>query len=154
MITKHFSDPAEINAVLDSVQVGTVATIDDGGSPYMTPVNYVRIENALYFHSSLDGRKLDNIERDGRVCFSAYAMHRLVLGEKSCDCSVRYGSVICFGRAELMPECEEKQTALRLLSEKYFERELEPPTMECCGTTAVVKIVIEKMTGKRNVDNP
>ncbi len=35
----------------------------DGHEVYVVPVNYVRIGDALYFHSALEGRKVDVLNR-------------------------------------------------------------------------------------------
>jgi nitroimidazol reductase NimA-like FMN-containing flavoprotein (pyridoxamine 5'-phosphate oxidase superfamily) len=62
-------DPQEIERILGSATIGRIATNGADGYPYITPVNFVHQEGNIYFHSALKGEKLENLERDPKVCF-------------------------------------------------------------------------------------
>lgn len=126
---------------------GTLATVVDNGYPYTTPLNYAYQNGEIYFHSALNGQKLDNITHHNKVCFSVVG-HEKLLPEKF---NTEYDSVIAFGKAYVVTEEEEKKKALMLLVEKYSREYTEQGTeyiAKAINTVAVYKIQIEHMTGK------
>jgi len=133
---------------------GRLATCDPAGQPYITPLNYLYHGGKIYFHSNLDGRKLDNIAANSRVCFEVSATAKLtVTNDRPCNCSTRYTSVLAFGIARIVSDEAEKKTLLNLLVERYaagkpFTQVEEKHAASC----AVVEIAVEQITGKMNVD--
>jgi len=133
---------------------GRLATCDAAGQPYITPLNYLYHEQKIYFHSKLNGRKLDNIAENGRVCFEVSAAAKLtVLNDRPCNCSTRYTSVLAFGVARVLSDEAEKAALLNLLVERYaegeaFQRVEEKDAAGC----AVVEIAVEQLSGKMNID--
>ncbi len=71
MRRKHseVTDPKEIQRILSLTTIGRLATVGQDGFPYITPVNFVSLEEKIYFHCAPKGEKLDNLTRDPRVCF-------------------------------------------------------------------------------------
>ena len=149
---EHFTDRATIERMLSESRHGVLATASLDGQPYATPINHYYRDGKLYFHCALHGRKLDNILANPQVCFTVYEAQRLMLGEKVCDCSQRYESVICFGNARLLEDSAMKADILTRLTEHYAGREFAPPAPARVDGTAVVEITVTEMTGKRNVD--
>jgi uncharacterized protein len=149
-ITSH----AEIEAVLLEAQVGCLGTVGLDGQPYVTPHNFLYRDGRIYIHSALTGRKLEHLARDGRVCFTAYVAEKLVLGAKACDCAMRYRSVIATGHAHLVHDVVRRRELLTALTERYMEHEVEPPPPERVAATALIEIMVEELTGKRNFDRP
>lgn len=151
MPKKWISDRFEIDDILNESQVGSFATINLDGSPYVVPVNYVYYNGKIYFHCALKGRKLENIKHNPRVCFSVYITDRIVLAKKADDTSVRYRSVIVNGKARLIDDPDIKMEVLIALTAKY-NKNSDPPSFECVSRTGIVEIEIEEITGKKNVD--
>jgi nitroimidazol reductase NimA-like FMN-containing flavoprotein (pyridoxamine 5'-phosphate oxidase superfamily) len=52
----EITDKNIINQVLDNTEYGTLALCYNN-RPYSLPINFVRVENILYFHGSLKGKK-------------------------------------------------------------------------------------------------
>ncbi len=144
-------DRCEIDAILDEAQIGSLATVNPDGSPYVIPVNYVYHNGKIYFHCALKGKKLDNIKHDPKVCFSVYILDRFVLTKRADNTSVRYRSVVVNGKAKLVNDPIAKMEALVALTDKY-NRNSDPPSFECVSRTGIVEIEIEQVTGKKNVD--
>jgi hypothetical protein len=142
----------ELEAVLAEAQVGCLGTVGLDGQPYVTPHNFLYRDGRIYIHCALAGRKLENILRDDRVCFTVYAADRLVLGERACDCAMRYRSVIAIGRAALVHDQARRRELLKALTERYTGQAVEPPTPERVAGTALIEIFVEELTGKRNYD--
>jgi nitroimidazol reductase NimA-like FMN-containing flavoprotein (pyridoxamine 5'-phosphate oxidase superfamily) len=74
-----------------------------------------------------------------------------VEGERACDCTTRYQSVLCFGTTRIFPDGQEKVELLTALSEKYTDRALIMPTLEMAQEATLIEIRVAEMTGKRNV---
>ncbi len=147
-ITSH----AEMAAILSEAQVGCLGTVGLDGQPYVTPHNFLYRDGRIYIHSALTGRKIEHIERDGRVCFTAYVAEKITLGDKPCDCAMRYRSVIASGQAHLVHDVVRRRELLTALTERYTGHSVEPPAPERVAATALIEIFVEELSGKRNFD--
>jgi nitroimidazol reductase NimA-like FMN-containing flavoprotein (pyridoxamine 5'-phosphate oxidase superfamily) len=145
---------AEAREFLRAGTEGRLATCDQAGQPYITPLNYLFHDERIYFHSKFDGRKLDNIAGNDRVCFEVSSIAKLtVSSDRACGCATRYSSVLAFGVARVLSDDAEKAALLNLLVEKYAGGKafhlVEKVDAAGC---AVVEIRVEQISGKRNVD--
>ncbi len=132
---------------------GHLATCDASGQPYVTPLNYIYYQGRIYFHCAHEGRKLDNLAANDRVCFEVSRVDKMVFGQESCGCSTRYTSVLVFGRARIVEDIERKKQVLDAMVEKFaFGRAFSPITLRAAGKCAVVEIAVESIHGKKNVD--
>ena len=149
----------QIKEILKRCRIGRMATIGADGYPYITPVNYVYWQEAIYFHCAHKGEKMDNLRRDPRVCFEV----DIPLAYKGTDCEPQapvcqvhqfYHSVIIRGRAEVIETPEEKVGALNALMAvhegiaDFCLITAETPAVAAC---AVVAVRIESMTGKSDL---
>ncbi len=147
--------PADALAFLTQETVGHLATNDPSGYPYITPLNYVYYQGKIYFHCALEGRKLDNLAADNRVCFEVSRLDKKVFRPLPCKCSTRYTSVLVFGTARLVADPARKLELLQALTETYAQGQnfapIEPdfPKVARCH---VVEISIDSIHGKSNVD--
>ena len=147
----HQLPQSEVHALLNRSLTGSLSTIDSDGAPYSVPIHFVFLDGAIYFHGLPAGQKLDNLKADLRVCFSVYEMRAFLLDPdgKPCDTNTAYVSAVVRGTAKLLDIQEEKRRVLSAIVAKYTPqlagREL--PSNMVKGT-AVVQIIIEKMTGK------
>lgn len=133
--------------ILAEAEYGTLATMGQDGYPYATPLNYVLHENIIYFHTALDGHKLDNIDFIPRVCFSVVGYHKLLADKFDTE----YDSVTVYGTAAKVVDPAEKRQALLGLVEKYSydwrDQGLEYIDGGSCAAI-VYKINIQHVTGK------
>ena len=145
---KQIHDPEQIEAVIRAATVCFLA-LCDGDQPYVVPLNFGHAEGALYFHSAVEGRKLDLIRRCPRVGFALEAGHAVVSAAHPCNWSVRYRSVVGEGRAVIVTDPAQKRFALdRILAQygagpgDYDERRL--------AATCIFRVDIDRMTGKQS----
>jgi nitroimidazol reductase NimA-like FMN-containing flavoprotein (pyridoxamine 5'-phosphate oxidase superfamily) len=145
----------EMELMMERMPVGRLAVITEDG-PYVIPVNYLFFEGSIYFHSGRSGRKMEALQADSRVCFLVDEIGPQVLWEQGCGISQVYKSVVCFGKAEFVDGPVEKRTILEAMVQKYVPSSypLSPMTDEKIKRTAVVRIVIDSMSGKENVLTP
>jgi uncharacterized protein len=150
---KEIKNEDVVAELLNSSHVGRLGTVGPDGYPMVKPLNFVYSGNTIYFHSALEGEKIDHIRKDARVCFEvdlpvAYARS----GESPCDTDYLYRSVIIRGRASLVEAEKEKAVVLRMLVEKYEPaRDVAEFPQSKIAITAVVRIDIETMTGKEDL---
>ncbi|HSP47995.1 MAG TPA: pyridoxamine 5'-phosphate oxidase family protein, partial [Clostridiaceae bacterium] len=137
----------------DAIQIlvrgeyGTRSTVGEDGYPYGLPVNYVVIGDRIYIHCAKEGKKLHNIAYSDKVAFSVVGKAVVVPEEFSTN----YESVVIYGRAQQISGVE-KGEALFGFIEKYSPNRIEEGR-EYIGrmenATAVLRIEIERVTGKR-----
>ncbi len=154
-----FSDQEEIEELLTRCRVGRLATIGQDGYPYITPLNYVYWQGAIYFHCARKGEKLDNIDLDDRVCFEvdlplAYLDTRFDREASPCSVTQFYKSVVIRGRAERVSKQREKVGALNALMashegvKSFHSITEETAAVDRC---TVVAIRIDTLSTKSNI---
>jgi nitroimidazol reductase NimA-like FMN-containing flavoprotein (pyridoxamine 5'-phosphate oxidase superfamily) len=142
---KAMQDGAIID-LLQNREYGVLSTVDGNEQPYGVPLNYVLMNNCIYFHCALEGHKLDNLALNHKVSFCVVGRTNLLPAEFSTE----FESVIVFGRASVIAG-EERYQALKALIEKYspeFVSEGSAYIEKFDSRTRVVKIEIDRMTGK------
>jgi len=137
----------EIEAIIAGAEVCRIA-LADGGVPYLVPVCFGYRGERLYFHSAPQGRKLDMIRKNNRVCFEMETGCAVLKTGEPCRWGMAYSSVVGFGRAFILAGGEEKIEALDIIMAHYGgDRGGYSP--QALDTVTVVKIEIESMTAKR-----
>ena len=139
----------DMEVLLERMPVGRLAVTTEDG-PYIVPVNYLFFEGSIYFHSGQTGRKIEALQADSRVCFLVDEVGPQVVWEQGCGVSQIYESVICFGKTEFVEEPVEKRRILEAMVRKFVPQDhfLKDQNI---AKTAVIRIVIESMSGKANV---
>ncbi len=84
----------------------------DGGQPYIVPMSFGYDGEALYFHAASQGRKIDVLTKNNRVCFEFYILHDVIRADRPCRWGMRYESVIGFGTAEHIWDLQAREKAL------------------------------------------
>lgn len=147
---REITDFDEIVSVIERCDVCRLA-LNDSDYPYIVPLNFgMRIENGkivLYFHSALEGTKLDLIKRDNRASFEMDCGHKLVTVLGSGSCTMNYESVIGRGIIEFVSE-NEKYDALKVLMSHYHKEDF-PFNENVIPRTAVYKLTVSEVTRKR-----
>ncbi len=151
MPKQWINDIKEMEKILEECNSGVITTVNSDNSPYAVPVNYVYHNSKVYIHSALQGKKIENIKRNPRVCFVAYVMDSIIPAKRVDNFSTKYRSVIIFGEARLINNREDKIIPLNALIAKYAKgMSFEPMTVKCIDATTIIEIEICEMTGKSN----
>ena len=144
-ITEHEA----VEAILRRAQVCRIGLAEDN-TPYVVPVCFGYKDDCLFVHSSLQGKKIDMIRKNNRVCFEVDTDVQLVPADDPCKFTVTYHSVIGFGKAVLLDNRKEKVRALNAIMEHYSDRGDYIFPDAVVDATAIIRIRIESMTGKRS----
>ena len=145
---REIKDENAVRAIMEEASVCRIGLSDDG-MPYVVPMNFGLGENCLYLHCATEGRKLDIIRRNDRVCFEMDLLREVVRGESPCGFSARYESVIGFGRAVIMEDAAEKRAALDRIMGHYGEQGPFTYQDDIFAQTTVIRIAIDSLTAKR-----
>lgn len=148
------TDEAKILEILQKAKVVHVAFMDED-YPYLVPLHYgfefVDGHLVFYMHGAKEGRKLDLIRKNNKVCVEAECNVEMISGgETACRYGSSYASVIGNGKAEIVENTEEKIHGLDLLMKNQTGREF-PMTAQMAETVAVIKITVEEFTAKSRV---
>ena len=138
-----------IERVLREGEYGFLGTESDG-KPYITPLSYIFMEDAVYFHAAREGKKLDNIQSNSQVSFCVVGRTEPVFLK---GYTTYYESVILSGKAYEVADEEERSKVLYQMVEKYLPSHREAFDQEMSRTgkaTVIYRIEIEEITGKEN----
>ena len=139
----------ELEQIIQKCQFCNVAMVDGDNHPYVIPMNYGYQDDVLYLHGSKIGRKNEILSNNPEVCLSFSTDHELryVNEEVACSWSMKYRSVLIFGKVEFIEDHEKKVEALNIIMAHYSDREFSfnaPAIRE----VNVYKVVIDKMEGR------
>jgi hypothetical protein len=145
---KEISDRTEIERILVQSQVCHIAMHDDR-YPYIVPVNYVWLDNCIYIHSALEGKKISLLKRYPAVCVEIDVSGGVIEKPNACVCSFTYESIIAFGTAHFVKQVDEKRKALRSLCFKHLKKEYSFNEKDV-ESVSVIRIEIDEITAKRS----
>ena len=140
-------DDAAAMALLKRGEYGILSTSDKSNRPYGIPVNYVVMEESIFFHCATEGQKLENITANKGVSFCVVGKTEL-LPEKF---STRYESVVVSGSADVIEDNVLIKNVLRALVAKYAPDHIaagDDYIDRLMDQTAVVRISVEHLAGK------
>ena len=143
----------EARAILARAEHGVLATVGKDGWPYAVPLNHVLAGDVLYIHCASAGHKLDNLANEERVSYCAVASAQVVPSMLS----TLYESAVAFGRATLVTNPQEKHKALMLLIARFrgdSGAQAEEDIRSCAPRTTVIRIQLERITGKAHRAGP
>lgn len=135
--------------IIQNAEYGVFMMADLQGQPYGVAVSHAMEGDNIYFHCALEGRKLDMIQENPKVCISCVS-NTYVDQEAFTH---RYESAVAEGIAVIVENREEKLHALRLITGKFAPQAFKDsdayilPRMD---QTGVVRIEIKTISGKVN----
>jgi hypothetical protein len=133
--------------VLSKCEYATLSMVDLDGNPYGIPITIANDSQYVYFHSAMEGSKVDVLKANPKVCISCVGDTKVPEGKFT----TLYQSAVVRGVATEVLEDDEKVEALRLLCERHtpnnmgdFNNAIE----RSLSRTAVYKVSIDSITGK------
>ncbi|MBM4328204.1 MAG: pyridoxamine 5'-phosphate oxidase family protein [Deltaproteobacteria bacterium] len=145
---REITDQALMESILTRAQICRLGLCQDN-TPYVVPVSFGRKGNRLYVHSSLHGKKVDMIKANNNVCFELEVDVEVARAETACDWSMKFYSVIGFGKAFFVQDPEEKIEGLNAIMEHYTGAPRHEYSERALEKVGIIRIDIESMTGKK-----
>jgi uncharacterized protein len=149
MRTSFISDIKEQERIISDCNFCFVGMTEKDGSPYVIPMNFGYTDNIIILHSALEGRHIDILEHNKRVCitFCPGGVLDYQHPDVACSYSMTSKSVLCKGEVEFIEDMEEKELLLMLMMKKYTDRDFkfsEPAVRN----VKVWKVEVKEMTAK------
>lgn len=146
------TDPARIDAILRSATVCRLA-LAVANEPYVVPLSFGLAGGTprrLYFHGAPGGRKLDMLRENPRACFEVEGRVDLARGERPCDWTMLYESIIGYGQLTELSDPEEKRAGLECIMRHHgAEGPFDFPD-SMIAKTAVIRLDVTELSGKSN----
>ncbi len=147
---KEITDHTEMENILRRGEICRLAMAEND-IPYVVAVNYGYADNALYIHSAPEGKKIDMLRRNNRVCFQVDTDVAVINTDSVHNCNTRYKSIIGYGTASIITDDTGKIAGLDVLMTQYQSDGQEYP-QTLLDRMVIIKIDIESMTGKQSLE--
>jgi uncharacterized protein len=143
---REITDRSDIDSIIRKSRVCRLG-LTDGNEPYVVPLCFGYDGTALYFHCAPEGRKIELLRRNNRVCFEVDLLDEIIEHEQDCRWGLRFQSVIGSGTATFLETPEEKRQGLEILMKQYSPNTFTFPD-DILSHTTVVRIDIESISAK------
>ncbi|MGN1410902.1 MAG: pyridoxamine 5'-phosphate oxidase family protein [Oscillospiraceae bacterium] len=133
--------------VLGKCEYATLSMVDLEGNPYCIPITIANDEKYIYFHSAMEGTKIDILKKNPKVCISCVGDTQV----QQDKFTTLFQSAIVKGVASEILEDNEKIQALRLICQRHTPsnmNDFDNVIKRSLSRTAIYKISIEEITGK------
>lgn len=144
---------AEVDALLARAFCLRLGTVGTDGWPYVVPLLFVVIDDAVFVHTTAAAGHLRNsVLRESRVCFEIDEPGEVFgYGASECDTSLSYQSVIAFGYIKDVEDHALKARFCTALMHKYASHiEARPQGVyPRIDRIRVYSIALERVTGKQ-----
>jgi len=146
---QEIKDVKALEEILRGATICRMAMMD-GDLPYIIPFNYGYRDGCLFIHSAPEGKKIDLLMKKSHVCFEVEDFSELIKGEKACDWTTRYRSVVGYGNVEILSDAASKQQGLEVIMAQHGAPELVEFNQKNLDRMVILKLTITSMTGKQS----
>lgn len=138
--------------LIDRCTHGVMALTTGEDTPYCLPLSLVRVGDALYFHCAHQGRKVELMRTNPKVCVTFVGGDRPAYLDKG-EYTTFFQSVIVTGTVREVTDDGEKTEALRALCQKLTPQAMDGDKFEqavsrSLPATGVWRIDMEEVSGK------
>lgn len=143
---REITDRSDIDSIMRKSRVCRLG-LTDGNEPYVVPLCFGYDGQALYFHCAPEGRKIELLRKNSKVCFEVDLLEEIIEHDQACRWGLRFQSVIGSGTASFLETPEEKRRGLEILMKHYSPKDFTFPE-DILSHTTVIRIDIESISGK------
>ncbi len=125
--------------------------------PYVIPTAYGRDGDTIYLHGAMGNHMLSSLEKGLPVCLTVTHLDGLVLARSAFHHSFNYRSAVLFGIACLVTADEQKDHALKVITEQILQGrwdEVRLPSKNERKITKVLAFEIEQASAKIRTGGP
>jgi nitroimidazol reductase NimA-like FMN-containing flavoprotein (pyridoxamine 5'-phosphate oxidase superfamily) len=138
-----------LEEILAGAQICRIAMMD-GNRPCILPFNYGYREHCIYIHSAPEGKKIELLKQDNRVCFEIEHTVRIIKDEKACKWATLYRSVVGYGTVEIVTDDKGKRRGLEIIMAQHGVPDLIDFEPEQMNHMVILKLTITSLTGKQS----
>lgn len=148
---REITDMNTITSILDMCRTASIAMVD-GDVPYVIPLSYgYEIKEHtlfLYFHCAKEGRKLDILKSNNKVCFNIFHEGEPMHADIPCHAGYYYSSITGNGIVEFIEDSADKKHALNRMFLQQTGQNVEF-TGSQADSVCVFQIISNNYTGKQ-----
>ena len=147
---REITDIAEIQRILDDARVCRLALIDEE-FPYIIPLCFgYTLEGGnlvLYFHSAMQGKKIDLIKENNNAAFEIDKMGEIIHGDIACSFTAPYECITGKGTVDIINGIE-KITGLNSIMNKYAGAGEHKYSEQSLNNVAILKLTVDEFCCK------
>ncbi len=145
---KDITELDKLEEIIKKCKICRVGMVD-GDDPYVLAMNFSYEDQTVWLHCAKEGKKVDILKRNNKVCLEFDADHKLFSRHEHVACSWRmaYRSVLIHGHAILIDDYDEKINGLKVFMKNYTDKDFEfsKPSVD---NILIIKIPVESITGR------
>ena len=148
---KELLDQESIKAIIRECSVCRLGlSVND--NPYIVPVSFGFDGLSIYFHTAIEGKKIEYIQANNKVCFEFEHKLQLAPDQKDpCKWTFSFQTVIGYGKIHELMEKDQKINGLSHIMAQYSKRKWVF-NEEILKMIRLWKISIENMTAKQSIE--
>ena len=145
---QDITDMEQMESIIRRCQICHVGMVD-GNRPYVLAFNFGYEDQTIWLHTAQEGKKIDVLRRNNRVCIEFDTDHKLFARHEKVACSWRlaYRSVIVHGEALFVDDYEEKMKGLNIMMKNYSDREFKY-SRPAVDNIRMIKVPVASITGR------
>ena len=153
---KEINDNKEIEKILTESEIGIVGMVVDDFA-YTVPVNFIYHQKAVYFHSSIEGKKIQALKKNKNVSFLTFIDGGVITDQNPCNATQSFKSAMIEGKAEFVKDADFKQVVLDEIVKKYYKEseysalngnDFKNALCKAVNGVEVIKISIDRLSCK------
>ncbi len=148
---KEITDKRIIEEILIQSKICRLA-FTDNEFPYIVPFNYGYQDNTLFFHSATNGKKIDLIRKNNKVCFEIEYSSKIIRGKKVCDWTTKYRSIIGYGTIEIVRDALQKKSRMDIIMKHNGRSNENIYDANHLKNMVILKLSIHSLTAKQSGD--
>jgi len=146
---QEITDHNVIEDILRTSKICRIA-MTDADCPYMLPFNYGYRDHCIYIHAAPEGKKIDLLKKNNKVCFEIEQKADIVKNDHACKWSTIYRSVVGHGEVEIITDFNQKHRGLEIIMAHYGAPENIEFEKKQISAVVILKLVIVELTGKQS----
>jgi len=143
------TDDKRIDQFLSQARIGYLG-LTDGELPYVVPLNFIWMNDALYFHGAAQGRKIELIQANTNCCFTVAEEYGTMVSPIPAKTDTAYMSVMLFGALETVTDLDEATAIMQAMLDKYvpgyYDNSLSPSHVEKYRSSLGSHTVVFRLT--------
>ncbi len=149
---KRKLNEAEAYELISKAKEITISMYDiEEGEPYAIIVNPIYVENNIYIHCANEGRKIDVLKRNNKVCITAVIRSKVI----ESNYTTAYESVVINSSAIFIDNKDEKIEILNKLCDIFSPSQSKAMNSKLIeaeiDNTTIIKFPIESISAKAHI---
>jgi uncharacterized protein len=152
---QEITDPAILEEILSKSKICRLGIMDQD-LPYVLPFNYGYRNKCIYIHSASEGKKIDLLKKNNKVCFEIEYNAEIVKDDKSCKWATKYRSIVGYSEVDIITDFEAKKQALDIIMQHNGSTVINIYEDKQVEAIVILKVRITNLTGKQSsnwIDN-